>query len=78
MAGLLDGHLGSAAQQDFLAGSHILTLWACFLQAAGWLAVLLPTQQVKQGGAHWNAWLADWMAIWGAQPNKISLQAHTF
>ena len=38
-------------------------------QAAGWLAVLLPTQQVKEGMADWNAWLHDWMAIWAAQPN---------
>ena len=30
---------------------------------------MLPTQQVKEGMADWNAWLHDWMAIWAAQPN---------
>ena len=39
------------------------------MQAAGWLAVLLPTSQVAQGRADWNVWLHDWMAVWAAQPN---------
>ena len=43
------------------------------MQAAGWLAVLLPMSQVSQpasqSGADWNAWLHDWMAVWAAQPN---------
>ena len=43
------------------------------MQAAGWLAVLLPTNQVKEGKGAWNAWLADWMAIWAAQPNDTFL-----
>jgi len=34
---------------------------------------LLPTQQVKEGMADWNAWLRDWMAIWAAQPNDSFL-----
>ncbi len=43
------------------------------MQAAGWLAVLLPTNQVQKGKSAWNAWLADWMAIWAAQPNDTFL-----
>ena len=43
------------------------------MQAAGWLAVLLPTNQVQKGKGAWNAWLADWMAIWAAQPNDTFL-----
>ena len=43
------------------------------MQAAGWLAVLLPTNQVQKGKGAWNAWLADWMAIWAAQPNDMFL-----
>lgn len=43
------------------------------MQAAGWLAVLLPTAQVSQKGADWNGWLRDWMAVWAAQPNDSFL-----
>ena len=35
--------------------------------------MLLPTNQVAKGGAHWNAWLHDWMAVWAAQPNDTFL-----
>ena len=43
------------------------------MQAAGWLAVLLPTAQVTQNRADWNGWLRDWMAVWAAQPNDSFL-----
>lgn len=28
--------------------------------------MLLPVTHVKEGGAHWNEWLGEWMALWGS------------
>ena len=36
-----------------------------WVQALGWLALLLPTHQVaKHGSGNWNAWVARLLDIW--------------
>jgi hypothetical protein len=41
------------------------------LQALGWLALLMPLQQVREcrsahGAEAWNARVTEWMALWGS------------
>ena len=34
------------------------------MQGAAWLALLMPTREVRLLAADWNGWLAHWMAAW--------------
>lgn len=32
-------------------------------EAVAWLAILLPTTELEEGGDHWDAWFAEWMDL---------------
>ena len=34
-------------------------------QALGWLVMLLPTQQAARRDGAWDAWLREWLRLWG-------------
>ena len=59
---------GGRIHGTFVTGHKLI--FVNLIQALGWLSLFLPTQQVRQLDADWNAWAEEWLTLWGSMAHS--------